>query len=55
VGLGHSEPIRVDLRDVLRLRIETTTGDADHAPDVVLGDARLLGLKEGLDAIASGK
>ena len=55
VGLGHSEPIRVDLRDVLRVRIEMTTGDPDHAPKVVLGDARLLGTKEGLDAIASGK
>jgi hypothetical protein len=55
VGIGHSEPIRVDLRDVLRLRIETVTSDQEHSPKVVLGDARLLGLKEALDAIASGR
>ncbi|MDQ2628982.1 PASTA domain-containing protein [Mycolicibacter senuensis] len=52
VGLGHSEPVHVDLSGRLRLRIEVSTDDPDRAPTVVLGDARLLGLPEGLDVIA---
>lgn len=55
VGLGNSQPIRVDLRGVLRLRVEATTGNVDDAPSVVLGDARLLGSQDGLDVIASGR
>jgi len=55
VGLGNSQPVRVDLRGVLRLRIEAVTGDVDNAPSAVLADARLLGPKDGLDVIASGR
>jgi len=53
VWLGQSVPIRADLNGVVRLRIEATTTDSKQAPTVVLGDARLLGLREGLDAIAA--
>lgn len=52
VWLGQSVPIRADLNGVVRLRIEVTTSDSKQAPTVILGDARLLGLREGLDAIA---
>ena len=53
VAHGRSEPIRVDVTGVMRLRIEATTPDANQRPTVILGDARLLGLPEGLDAIAA--
>lgn len=55
VGLGRSEPIRVRTHGIMRLRIEVTTGDKDQAPTVVLGDARLIGSKTGLDAISGSK
>jgi hypothetical protein len=54
VALGSSTPVRVPIADILRLRIEVTTPDTDQEPTVVLGDARLLGLPQGLDAIAAG-
>lgn len=53
VAHGRSEPIRVDVAGVMRLRIEATTPDTDQRPTVILGDARLLGLPDGLDAIAA--
>jgi len=53
VQLGHSVPVRADLNGVLRLRIEVSTAAGDESPTVILGDAKLLGLPEGLDAIAA--
>jgi hypothetical protein len=53
VWLGQSVPIRADLTGVMRMRIEVTTADTRQNPTVVLGDAKLLGLPEGLDAIAA--
>lgn len=53
VWLGQSVPIRADLNGVMRLRIEVTTADTKQNPTVVLGDAKLLGLPQGLDAIAA--
>lgn len=53
VGLGQSVPIHADLTDVMRLRIEVTTADTKQNPTVILGDAKLLGLPDGLDAIAA--
>jgi hypothetical protein len=55
VGLGISQHVVVPIGDVLRLRIEVTTGDTKQNPKVLLGDARLLGLPQGLDVIASQK
>lgn len=52
VWLGHSVPLRVDLNGVMRMRIEVTTADTEENPTVVFGDGRLLGLPQGLDAIA---
>ncbi|HTM83745.1 MAG TPA: PASTA domain-containing protein [Mycobacterium sp.] len=53
VWLGQSVPIRADLTGVLRLRIEVTTEDTRQNPTVILGDARLLGLPDDLDAITT--
>lgn len=52
VGLGRSEDIRVDVRNMMRLRIVVTSGGGDDSPTVVLGDARLRGSTDGLDQIA---
>ncbi|WP_330767028.1 PASTA domain-containing protein [Rhodococcus sp. M8-35] len=54
-GLGQSHQVRTDLQGVLRLRIEAHTGQDGEAPAVVLGDARLLGSTEGLNAIAGAE
>ncbi|MFC7961306.1 PASTA domain-containing protein [Rhodococcoides kroppenstedtii] len=53
VSLGRTVPVRVDTRNVLRLRIEVTGASGATAPDVVLGDARLSGTPAGLDLIAA--
>jgi hypothetical protein len=53
VGLGLSTPIRADLNGVMRMRIEVTTADPKQSPTVILGDGKLLGLPEGLNAIAA--
>lgn len=53
VWLGQSVPIRADLNGVMRLRIEVSTADTEQNPTVILGDAKLLGLPDGLDAIAA--
>lgn len=50
---GETTDIRVDLRDVLRLRIEVVTVSGE--PDVVLGDARLLGTADQLAALEAGQ
>ncbi len=55
VSLGHSEPVRVDLNGVMRLRIEVATPETKQRPTAILGDARLLGLPQGLDAIAASR
>lgn len=52
VWLGQSVPLRVDVNGIMRMRIEVTTADTKQNPTVVLGDARLLGLPQGLDLIA---
>lgn len=53
VWLGHSVPLRADLTGVMRMRIVVTTDDTKQNPTVVLGDAKLLGLPDGLNAIAA--
>lgn len=53
VWLGHSVPIRADLNGVMRMRIDVTTADKEQNPTVILGDAKLLGLPDGLNAIAA--
>lgn len=55
VGLGQSAPIRLDLRDVLRIRIEASTTSTDAAPSIIVGDAKLLGSTEGLNVIAGNR
>lgn len=52
VGLGKSEDIRVDLRNVMRLSLTVTSDGGDDSPTAVLGDARLRGSTDGLDQIA---
>ena len=52
VWLGHSVPLRADLNGIMRMHVEVTTADRKQHPTVVLGDGRLLGLPQGLDAIA---
>lgn len=51
-ALGKSTDVKVDMRDVLRMKIVVTTRDSDNAPTVVLGDAKLRGSTAGLDQIA---
>lgn len=51
-GLGRTTPIRLDTRGVLRLRVEVSGSSGSDAPDVILGDARLMGTPAGLDLIA---
>lgn len=53
VWLGHSVPLRADLTGVMRMRIVVTTDDTKQNPTVVVGDAKLLGLPDGLNAIAA--
>ncbi|MBB1495149.1 PASTA domain-containing protein [Propioniciclava sp. MC1595] len=51
VAFGTSQPLRVPVRDVLRLRIEVTGPEASPRPVLVLGDIRLVGDPDKLDQL----
>ena len=54
VKFGATREIRVDTKKVLRLRIEvTTTSEAE--PEIVLGEARLLGTRKDLEILAGSR
>lgn len=55
VTYGASSKASLDVRGVLRLRVEVTFADPKNSPTVVLGDARLLGTAEQLAAIEAAQ
>jgi hypothetical protein len=54
VRFGATENVRVDVSGVLRLRIEVSTTSQDQ-PEIVLGDARLLGTRQDLEPLAGDR
>lgn len=51
VAFGKITPLHVDVRGVLRLRIEAVTAATDSTPQVILGEPRLVGVPAELDQI----
>ena len=54
VKFGATTEVRVNTKNVLRLRIEVTTTSAEE-PEIVLGEARLLGTRKDLETLAGSR
>ncbi len=51
VGLGQPKSVRISVKGVLRLRIEVKSAATGSEPEVVLGNARLIGQPADIDQI----